>query len=308
MKKIQIIIEQLEVSKKLIKKNTEGGLRMSLLLLDNAIEILMYRRIMDEFRHSDFYKQLSERIDEVPESSNTKKLREEFNKNIIPNKEMKQIENYFPEKAKFLSDKKIIESEVAGVLVAIHRYRNEAYHNDKLRKGSIKSAVKLLYEISCDLLQKLDTKTRTYNGEEMDELKSFFSKYDSEVEVSLFNIDMNGIVKKLKSSMHITKNTLKRNLRNHIEERFKETKDLIKFIEDNAPGDSAKEVLPDYPKKFKELELKLKDFDSKINRLALFSSFIEIESIFEPFELDIKEKADSLDEFIQFQIDLARGK
>jgi hypothetical protein len=55
MCRLERIVVQLEESKRFILNDTEPHLRMALLLLDNAAEVLMHRKIKDELWHDKIY-------------------------------------------------------------------------------------------------------------------------------------------------------------------------------------------------------------------------------------------------------------
>ena len=48
----RLIIEQLDLISELIKKNTSWDLRIALILLDNVIEILIYRKFTDDDKYN----------------------------------------------------------------------------------------------------------------------------------------------------------------------------------------------------------------------------------------------------------------
>mgnify|MGYP006928160619 CR=1 FL=1 len=126
MRKISLIIDQIAHCKELIKKDEISYLRMALILLDNAAEVLMQRKVEEEFSWEDFRK---------PWQENAKKLNfpitDPLSRPLTSDKKRKKIESYFDEKAKFLSKEKgLIDPSVAQVLKILHRYRNEVFHRD----------------------------------------------------------------------------------------------------------------------------------------------------------------------------------
>lgn len=54
MRQISLIVDQIDQCKKFIQTDELSYLRMALILLDNASEILMHRKIMNEFVHEDY--------------------------------------------------------------------------------------------------------------------------------------------------------------------------------------------------------------------------------------------------------------
>src|SRR5438552_18167065 len=60
MKRLVQIVEQIHEAGRLLSLESAPHARMSLLLLDNAIEFLMHRAVTERFHHDDFYSRLFE--------------------------------------------------------------------------------------------------------------------------------------------------------------------------------------------------------------------------------------------------------
>jgi hypothetical protein len=55
MDKVALILDQIEESKRLIRVGKLSDLRMALILLDNAAEVLMHRKVEHEIGWSDYW-------------------------------------------------------------------------------------------------------------------------------------------------------------------------------------------------------------------------------------------------------------
>src|SRR5438132_1153014 len=133
MERLEIIVEQLEESKRLIQPGSIPHLRMALLLLDNVVEILMYRQVMDNFIVSRWYENMLQSMLEIRRRQmDAQRLRDQdehisdLRSHIISVSRKGKIERFFDEKVKFLTEKQKLNSSVAEVLSIIHRYRNLA--------------------------------------------------------------------------------------------------------------------------------------------------------------------------------------
>ncbi|MFH0985937.1 MAG: hypothetical protein V1882_10480 [Candidatus Omnitrophota bacterium] len=184
MKRIIQIVEQIEHSKSLILRGAESDLRMALLLLDNAVEIMMFRTIKSAMRHADMYERMLKVSPVEFRDEQSRRFYSSLKEKVISSGEKKRINSYFHEKVNFLSGEKIrelsakekiIPEEVAAVLNAIHLYRNEIYHRDYVRKETLKYSTLILYEIICDLFVALSTNSGglSMSSGEADRIKEF---------------------------------------------------------------------------------------------------------------------------------------
>ncbi len=96
MRKITVIVEQINHCKNLIRDNDTSNLRMALILLDNAAEILMYRKVLDEFRINETYKKIVEHAKStLPPSISSNFLADNTIPEILKEKEKHNILRYF---------------------------------------------------------------------------------------------------------------------------------------------------------------------------------------------------------------------
>lgn len=115
IKNLKKDFEQLEEAINQLEKETPTGARLALLLLDNLVEILMYRYINSEFAEDELYNQSSSLKYSASERINVRK--------------------YFDEKVKLINKLEVIDDDTAIILRKVHELRNEAYHLDILREN-----------------------------------------------------------------------------------------------------------------------------------------------------------------------------
>ncbi len=106
MKFVAQIMEQLDEAGNQIDKKTTTGARLALILIDNALELLMYRTVREKFGWDE------------ETLLNPKYDQETKNKTL----------RFFGEKTKFIKNIGKISNEEVEIMNICHKYRNEAYH------------------------------------------------------------------------------------------------------------------------------------------------------------------------------------
>ena len=156
MKNIKKDIEQLEIAAELLDKNSPTGARLSLFLLDNLAELLMYNSVRMEFAWDDQFASVR-----PPKCSANKR---------------RKIMDYFNDKVNFLVEEKKLDYDQEQVLKLGHRLRNEAYHNGILREYIIIPITRAYLQTVCELLPTLWIGSYSYTNH--NEVKDFLKKYD----------------------------------------------------------------------------------------------------------------------------------
>jgi hypothetical protein len=343
MRQFAVIIEQLNQSKNLIIANDTASLRMALILLDNAAEILMYRKVLSEFYYNEFYGKICKQAQSVmPPDIFDKFLIDHSVPEILEEKNKRKILKYFDEKITFLCDtRRLIPVPSGAVLSSLHRYRNETYHRDIIRNEILRPIAILYFELVCDLITHLRQSAACYNSE--DDWSNFFMKFglggcDHKMRM-LTSSDIDSILSRFRTDLTITLHELKETLRKYTINRIDETLDrlnfisealgnkdlniilkLIQFTETKAALEFNNRNLLLQSKKFNEYMapiriekfLRWKEeaqaFQVLEDKLALFIAFKKLEDEFEPIEHRIYDIADELDAAIQLATDAARGK
>ncbi|MHB1347244.1 MAG: hypothetical protein ACYCXK_07120 [Candidatus Humimicrobiaceae bacterium] len=345
MKKARFIIEQIELSKELLLKNDECYYRIAFVLLDNSAEILMHRICLDKL----FSNNMNRRLRDSAKKNLDEKKFNDWEKNyhtisIIDENKERKIKKYFNEKIDYLSeDQDYLEKETASVLKSLHKYRNEMYHNDKVREKIIRASTILLFEIVCDLLNRLKPSVFTWisnENYETDCWSSFFKRYD--IKNHYFDDrDYEKIIKKIKNGISINLIELRSVLKINLLSRINNAIEDIKFIRTNSYNELhnksnektlkfiqlvdyieknnlswlvdfniyLKEFRPKYcMENFNNWKREVNSFNNINNKIELFKKFSTIENDFEVIESQINRIALELDKAIQMEEDAARGK
>jgi hypothetical protein len=335
MQFINFVLLQIDDACRHIADGRIAQLRIALLLLDNAGEIQMERcasnHLLREL-HQERMKELALLYTSERKSKYSQELAEW---QPLTYNEKFNISRNFDEKVKYLSERAgQLDSRLAGPLVYLHRYRNEAYHCATIRKETIDTAARLLVEINCILLQSLSRGFTSYgSNDDYSWLKERFG----EPPVDLFYNPDNLIakaVKEFRSVINHNDDTVKEVLFNHFLSRIEEIHDALKFIVDNTRCPDTETAIRDsfqlhmdickkegrstkslakfadrHSIKFlSSMQKKLNSIKTAGDRLESFHIFSTLESEFEPVEQSVSELAAKVDEMIQMEIDSARGK
>jgi hypothetical protein len=316
---------------------------MALILLDNAAEILMYRKVLSEFRHNEMYGKIRKQAkSSMPIDVFDKFLTEHAVPEILEEKKKRKILKYFDEKITFLCDTcSLIPGPVGAVLSSLHRYRNETYHRDIIRNEILRPIAILYFELVCELVTYLQQSAISYSSE--DDWSQFFTKFgldETQYKMRMLSDeDIEAILNRFRAELSINLHELRETLQKYVINRFGETLDRLNFISDALGSKSCNTTLkllqftqtneslqfnnrnlllkskefneytaPITEEVFSNWKAKAQHFVNLEDKLALFIAFKNLEDQFEPIEHRIYDVADELDAAIQFAIDLARGK
>jgi hypothetical protein len=227
MRRIVQTVEQIEESKSLISRGSLPALRMALLLLDNAAEVLMHRAVEHVVREG-------ATVGNEPFSDPDMERWRLFR--ITARTRKGKLRKYFYEKARFLSeDDPSFSKALADALTAIHRYRNDAYHRDHIRQETIRPVVLVLFEIVCDLLVALKPSVISFYGR--DNFSSFQERHRL-MRGMYFSIDhdLPKLRNDLSSGLPLDVRELSGGLIEHLNNRRDEMIELLEYIKSEIPG------------------------------------------------------------------------
>jgi len=336
MEQLVPIVVQLEEAKTFIRHGDLPHLRLALLLLDNASEILMYRAVTEELTRDDYRSRIFFRAQDVMTDDKLEAFRTEMGYEPLSPKDRKTLLQKYNAKVDFLSGLKKgrhLPSSIGQVLKATHRYRNEAYHWDRVRKETIQSAVIVLFDIVTDLMLILGPGSMSYSSS--DDWTTFCKRYGIEHPHQVLHDGIPTIIEALKKDMRPDVSTIAAALADHIKSRLDEMEEALNFLSrDSGAGFSPQEELRrvqfwaehDYVphdrdeahfkhysapvsfETFAQWRMEGNQLREETDKFELFLAFAQIEATIEPLEEKIHEAVGQLDEAIQLAIDAARGK
>ena len=167
MDKLVLIVDQISLAKSLIGSGTISSMRIALLWLDNATEILMYRKIQAEYVFGELYQRMLDKLNVRPLDIEGEKLKGEITRKAISPKQKKSLDWDYDSKTRFLTDKQVINDQEAAFMRIMHQYRNDVYHNDVIHRDVLHHMTSIFFDLICDIFPKL-AKSQTYGGDEFE--------------------------------------------------------------------------------------------------------------------------------------------
>lgn len=209
----QLIVEQLDLCSNLYQKKSNPSYRISLILLDNVSEIILYRYFQDKFSHDSFTKWI------VPPS--------------ISDKDKIKVLSYFDDKVKVAYRNRLLSKCDALIIKIAHHYRNESFHKDSHNPSAINVLSRLMFSAVLNLFIKTNGGIISNISEGVDKNNiSFFTKYG----ISTSFISYSEAAKTISKSLALKKkpplSSIKRTLAEDVEER---TKRCLKILTNIFP-------------------------------------------------------------------------
>jgi hypothetical protein len=323
MERLYWTVVQLEEAKRLVKQGDVAHLRLALILLDNAVEVMMHRVIEGKLRHANMYARMLENFPKGPLDPEGEKIRRDLSLQIVPIKQQKQIRRIFGEKILFLSkDHDSIPGPSARALRHLHDYRNETQHQDQVRSESIRPAVLILFDIATDFLVRLQPGTTSWvGGENYDWLKRYGIRNPRRIHMS--EEIRPRIAKKLRSGLPLDAEGIRTALIAHLTDRLDAMENQLDFVSENTKGQDRAQTLrsiqswqlPEQQvsashdlESFKRWRAAVEGLNAVGDKMEMFDQFAAIEDDFEPVEMMIDDAVSKIDAQIQLAVDEMRGK
>lgn len=251
-------------------------------------------------------------------------------------KRCRKIERFFDEKAAFLGEAELLQPAQVRVLKKLHKYRNEAYHEDRLRPHTLDSALRIYILMICSLLQNLPIHCFESSGRL--DAPPTVAKYlggDTKVDFDT-NRRIASVI--LKRERMTSPSALGEALSEHFMYRlddFDESLDfvanrmsyvrldgpwerddvlrLVQIKDDLLAAFAKRDEVRAFPEPISRSDLD--EWRSVAERLRFesieltaFAIFADLEDAFEPIEQDVNEHVVAVNNEIQHEIDIALGK
>jgi hypothetical protein len=166
MERLRRTVVQLEEAKRYILDGEVARLRLALILLDNAVEVMLHRKVSEDVGRANMYARMLQRFPAGPLDAKAEALRQEIAAEIIPLARQKKVARYFGEKLTLLSEGGQLPVATACALRHLHNYRNELQHHDHVRPESILPAALILFDIALALMVMLVPGSTSWAGED----------------------------------------------------------------------------------------------------------------------------------------------
>lgn len=329
MQRLSFVLYQIDEARRYLKGGRLEGLRLALLLLDNAAELQLDRRVREEMVIEEWNENTRTLALLIPAAERPNLLQELVAWTPLSAREKRSLERTYDRKLDFLSSRRsLIDPRLAGVLGYLHRYRNEAYHEGRVRQGTLRTACLILIEANCQLLEALPTMVRYASDESYDWLTERFGS-----DRAAFFGGGRFAVSTFRAGLFPEPSAVAGALADHVSSRLDEVREDLDFIVDGSRLASREEAFgasqllaavksgdapPDLPlEQFRpnwttaDIEALVQTNDGLrrvVSPLDAFAAFSELEANLEAFERPIDGLVELIDRHIQQEIDLARGK
>ena len=341
MRQFVQIVDEIDEARSLISRGSLSQLQMALLLLDNAVELMAARSIAADLAEGRHFRKEAERLRNscvrYPQFRDDEYLKF-VEERAIDRSTERRLQRYFDEKLKFIelrTDKErgTIDSSMRRALSTIHRYRNEAHHQNAIRRETIRPVVLLLFEIACELLVTL--RPMSYGVSSQDD----WSEFERRFEVKAFDAPREAGVKKiadvLRSGVALTVSELAEHLADHLEIRFDEFEDLLPHACSYFKATSSLEEKLSLAKdwifvgseafeegneafktavrgfsiaKLQDMKRAAEEMRGIDDKLRLFGAYADLEDAFEPIEQCLFDLVYDVDEMINAEVHAARER
>lgn len=334
MQFLNFVLLQLDEACRLIKDGRLAHLRIALVLLDNSAEIQMERSASNNLMHETIRERIRHTVLQVPEDRRGERLQKLADWEPLTYKGKRNVFRNFDDKVRYLSERtKQLDSRLAGPLIYLHKYRNEAYHHARVRKDTIETATRLLLEINCALLLSLSGSGTVYAS---DEDYSWLSERFGKRSIKLMLDDdlILKAVQEFRDIIELNDSSISNLLANHLLSRIRRARDSLAFIvRSTGCPDGETAIRDSYECNMARCKQEGRDARALVrakdrhslaflsdvegeadeikrlpDRLDSFHQFSLLESEFEPVEESVDVLATEVDNIIQIQIDIARGK
>lgn len=302
------------------------------MLLDNAAELQIEKRVSDELASETLRERIRIRTSSlgIPKGY-SERLDDLASWQPLTAKEKDRLSKSFPAKLEYLSERhEVVDPSIAAVLLYLHRYRNEAYHEGRVRRETIRTAAVILFEINCLLLLNVFRVSMFASNEDYSWIEERF-RLDRPGGLLGGGASLQRIVDELRGLVVPDLSAVTETLCRHLESRFEDVWDAVDFIVSTTPAESREDglkvaqfdqnidgreidaLLADFEPRWSEgtvraLERRVADVEAATDRLDAFSRFSQLEAELEKIEEPVYATALEIDHAIQLQIDQMRGK
>jgi hypothetical protein len=327
MERLRRTVVQLEEAKRFILDGEVARLRLAVILLDNAVEVMLHRRVREDLGSANMYGRMLQRFPDGPLDAEGEVLRQEIAAKIIPPARQKKVARYFGEKLTLLSESGHLPFATTRALRHLHDYRNELQHHDHVRPESILPAALILFDIALDLIVTLVPGSTSWGSD--DDLRWLqdygmepfpFGRDDLRAVIATklrdgLPLNVAGVRDALIAHLGTRLDVMEGNLAELPAEACKpeELADMLRHLrrwEQGLPDESATnaDIAPfDKLGSFPRWRMETAGLSTILDKLELFDRFGTLEDEIEPLETALQDIADAIAVAGEVASDIARG-
>lgn len=335
MERLGTVVIQLEEAKRLLIQERPERHRIALILLDNAAELQLLRAMESEPSYDEIYERLRQQIGQLGASDMPPALGAIAKRKPLTAERRARLKRFFGEKLAYLSaEKSKLAPSVAEVLSYLHDYRNHAYHGGRFTPGLVRALALLLFDLNCRLLEDLKPGTTVWssNGD--------YSWLEDGYGVSgrgggSFGKAIVAVTTKFRAELGNRFAEIRPALIADFQARLSEVDQALDFIRKNARTEMSVEdslrfaqfhalaskqspekgiarvedLVPAYgARDLSRIRSGLRSLEKAPDHVSAFARYARLVERLSPIFSDVLSLASGIEEMIQMQIDIARGK
>jgi hypothetical protein len=333
MQRLQFALFQMDEAKRYLTDGCVPALRVGLMLLDNAAEILLDRWIAADLSTDRVTKRLQSLIREAAIPEDHPGLSDILEQQLLSRHERKRVAQFFDEKIRYLTEiKREVSPSVGAVLSHLHRYRNEAYHSGRVRAETLSTYVVIQLDLCCQLAESLKPSAGYNSGDDYSWLKKRFGVKP----IHLFGDEtLASVVAVLREAPTVSKSAILETLAGNLEHRLADVDDALDFIcranrvemdrrmalrdaqeytlnemNDEPPYRSVPRRLDEQLsiEQLRELTSVPDRIRSASDSVASFEVYADADSLLERIEFVVSRLMGAIEQASQIELDAARGK
>ena len=327
MQTLTFVLYQIDEARRYLESGRLEQLRLALLLLDNAAEVQLQSRIREDMALEDIRERIRAHLVGFPVNDLPDILVELAEWAPLSKREKRRLEHTFDAKLTFLTTRHpVLDPRLARILSYLHRYRNEAYHQARVRRETIRTALLIHVEANLQLLETI-FRVKSFAS---DEDYSWLAERFGDAQGFMFGSGgLRHVGDVIRAAVLPTPSSVVANLTGHLTSRVDELWDSLDFIADNsriADRAQALRIAQEGPAAegavqgpelapgswsvsgIEALSSQILGVAAAADRLSAFEQFADIEERLEPLERQVHALEAVVDELVQDEIDRRRGK
>lgn len=309
------------------------------MLLDSAAELILHRAVQSKLAFHQMESQLLSMYDRSEKlglvlGDAEEQQRADLRRKVLSKSKLRDLDRNFDSKAEYLTSLGDLPQAETRVLRKLHAYRNEAYHRDTVRPGSLRSAVSIYSYLACTMMRDLNVTGIAVSLNIPSALKPYLDQTSLS---AMFEAPEQVASKLLAASGMDQQEDLGIALGNHLDDRLQamleglneivgfifhgsfsepwdvETALVLIQVDDQTgafmtPEEARRTRVPFTLDDVGVLRGRAQALAHEIDPVRAFAEFADIEDAFEAVEGDLGRALIAIDDEIQLQIDIARGK
>ena len=320
----------------------EAHVRLGLVLLDSAAELLMHRQcdwlLLQAEQDRGLLQTYKAIYDATGRGANTVA---ELQDKVVSNTRLKKIERDFNAKCDFLGERGRLAEPQIRILKKLHKYRNETYHRDELRSATLMSAARIYIYLVCSMMRDFPVFMIGYSASDPPPaLASYMTENEHgpgllgvgtklQARIAMRLLDESGVAEPAQLGHVLSQHVCDR--LTGLEKAAEESADFLcqqgedegwdleailrlvqldpeEWARVRSSADARTLDTLVHGEQIRQWRAAAQALAEETDDLTAFAAFADLEDVFESVEARVLKLAMDIDSEIQMQFDLARGK